>query len=217
MGHREAKQEARRQAIIANAVALYRELGPDALRVRAISARTGISDATFFNYFRSRDGVFGEWAADEVDAAFRRAEARCRGGEGMRRVVRHLAAELADRVVLEGAPLIHGVRSMRLVPRTAEDAPARGRSPESDAALGLVEANLARGEIRSDVPAPQLAEMLRSVVLSALAGALAADPPPDARVLAERVRLAADVVLDGMRKRNERVRLDARAAPSPAS
>ena len=37
------------------------------------------------------------------------------------------------------------------------------------------------------------------------------DRPPDANALANRIRLAADVVLDGMRKRNERVRVAARA------
>jgi len=217
MGHREAKQEARRQAIIANAIALYREVGRDALRVRTISARTGISDATFFNYFRSRDAVFREWGADEVEAAFQRAGERCRAGEGIRRVVRSLSVELANRVAAEGAPLIHGLRSLRVLPRSDGDSPSRGRPTERDAALGLVEATLGRGEIRSDVPAPQLAEMLRSAVVSALVCGLDRDRPPDANALASRIRLAADVVLDGMRKRNERVRVAARAAPSPPS
>ncbi len=208
MGHREDKQRARRQRIIANAVALYREVGPGTLRIREIAARTGISDATFFNYFKSQDAIFREWAEDVVDAAFSRAAARCQAGEGTRRAMRGLSLDLANEIELQGEALVTGFRSIGAVPRAVAARPGRGRTRQPDGAMTLVEAALARGEIRADLPATQLAEMLRSVVVSALAHGVDMDRTPSATALAQRVRLASDVLLDGMRKRNERVKMN---------
>lgn len=215
MGHREEKQSARRQRIIANAVALYRDAGPEALRVREVCARSGISEATFFNYFGSLDSVFREWAEDAIDAAFRRAAERGQAGEGVRRAMRGLSLELATEVVEQGLALVKGLRSIAAAPRSASTTPARGRALDPDGASILIELALARGEFRSDVDAAQLAELLRCVVVSALAGGVDVDRAPATAALARRIRLAADVVLDGMRKRNERVTLHSNPSTQP--
>ena len=62
------------------------------------------------------------------------------------------------------------------------------------------------GELRRDVPPRELAEQLvASVALALSAAQLAGDPAPE-----ERAGRALDLVLDGARRRHERVRLSAR-------
>jgi AcrR family transcriptional regulator len=223
-GLRAEKQRRQRRAIIANTIALLRDPGADRpVRVRDIAARTGISEATFFNYFESKDAVLREWAEDVVEEALGRAADRLGEGAQLRRAVRALVDDLAGRIVAEGDLMRRGLELVRLVPCSAE--PARGRDPRSDGALRLIEAGTSRGELRSDVAAGELAGTLRIAILGALLRGARADASAAAG-MAHRARHAADVVLDGMRKRNERVRAPAVAsrerppagqAPNPAA
>ena len=67
MGLREQKKERQRREIVETALALFRERGYDETRVRDIAQSAGISDATFFNYFASKDLVLDELALAQVD------------------------------------------------------------------------------------------------------------------------------------------------------
>jgi AcrR family transcriptional regulator len=208
MGHRAEKQRQQRSAIIANTIALIRASGAAPVRVSDIAERSGISDATFFNYFASKDAVLREWADDVVDAALAEAAARQAEGMALRRAVRWLADRLAARAREEGELLGAALRLARVVPAWEEAGPDRGRPRRRDAARQLMERARDRGEVRSDVPAAELGAALRAVVVSAMAQGLSreAGDALEATALAARVRGATDVLLDGMRKRNERVR-----------
>ncbi len=220
MGHRIDKQRRQRAEIIANTIALSREVGPEAVRVRDVVARSNISDATFFNYFAGKDAVLREWLEDLVDETLRAAGSS--GAEpgaqrrGLRRALRALAADLAVHAAADTRTFAYALDAARFVALADEsETLARGRPRRANSALELVEDARARGEIRADVPAYEVAGMLRAVVLAALANGLRGSPLP-ARELAARVRAAADVLLDGLRKRNERVRAPGRAARAPA-
>lgn len=216
MGHRAEKQRRQRAAIIENTIALIRESGSGRVRVSDIAARSGISDATFFNYFASKDAVLREWADGVVDAAFAEAAVRQAEGMALRRAVRWLADRLATRAREEGDLLGSGLRLARVVPAWDEPGPARGRPRRQDAARQLVEQARDRGEVRGDVPAAELGAALRAVVVSAMAQGLSreAGHAAEAPALAARLRGATDVLLDGMRKRNERVRAPLPRAPA---
>jgi AcrR family transcriptional regulator len=215
MGHRVEKQRQQRAAIIANTLALIRESGAARIRISDIAACSGISDATFFNYFASKDAVLREWADGVVDAAFAEAAERQAEGMALRRAVRWLADRLAARAREEGELLGAGLRLARVVPAWDEPGPARGRPRTQDAARQLIEQARDRGEVRGDVPAAELGAALRAVVVSALVQGLSRKPghAAGAPALAAGARRAADVLLDGMRKRNERVRAPLPAAP----
>ena len=77
------KKERSRAAIIENAIALFRERGFEATRVREIADAADVSEATFFNYFPTKDAVLSAWAHAQLYAAF---AARAEGG--VRSVVR---------------------------------------------------------------------------------------------------------------------------------
>ena len=70
MGHREEKKRRIRAAIIENSIALFRERGFDATRVQDIARPLELSDATFFNYFSTKDAVLTEWVQGLLADAF---------------------------------------------------------------------------------------------------------------------------------------------------
>jgi AcrR family transcriptional regulator len=67
LGLREAKKHRQRQEIVETALELFRERGYDETRVSDVAERAGISDATFFNYFPSKDLVLDELALAQVE------------------------------------------------------------------------------------------------------------------------------------------------------
>jgi AcrR family transcriptional regulator len=67
VGLREEKKQRQRREIVEVALALFRERGYDRTRVSDIARRAGISEATFFNYFASKDLVLDELALAQVE------------------------------------------------------------------------------------------------------------------------------------------------------
>ena len=147
MSLREQKKKRIRAAIIENAIALFRERGFDATRVQDIARPLELSDATFFNYFPTKDAVLTEWVRDLVAAAFAEAtEAR----PGQARTAGRAAAHcLAEQI----SPDVEFLS--KLWPRVRQSA---GRA--SSRVRQLVADGQARGELRGDLPAQQLADLL---------------------------------------------------------
>lgn len=196
--------------MIANAVTLFREKGFDATRVREIAERCDVSEATFFNYFPSKDAVLDEWARAGVETVF--LEVAERAGEGsLRRPIREVIRGVAERVGGDDALQRRAWSCVRMAPRAA----SRGLAPGRQGARLLVQRARERGEVRGDVPVEQLAELLTSVVCSSVSHWLAQAPEtPGREPLELRLRRAVDLLLDGFRKRNERVSGPA-AGPRP--
>ena len=70
MGLRETKKQKMRASIIENAIGLFREQGFEATTVRGISLACEMSEATFFNYFSTKDAVLSAWAHGLVERHF---------------------------------------------------------------------------------------------------------------------------------------------------
>ncbi|HYZ99722.1 MAG TPA: TetR/AcrR family transcriptional regulator [Acidimicrobiales bacterium] len=68
MGLREEKKERLRSQLYEAAIELYRTRGFDQTRVQDVIAAVGVSEPTFFNYFRTKEAVLEEFAARIVDA-----------------------------------------------------------------------------------------------------------------------------------------------------
>lgn len=67
MGLREEKKAEQRRAILDAAIALFRKRGYERTRVRDIIARLRISEATFFNYFATKDALLEAFAGEQLD------------------------------------------------------------------------------------------------------------------------------------------------------
>lgn len=67
VGLREEKKAEQRRAILDAAIALFRRRGYERTRVQDIIARLRISEATFFNYFATKDALLGSFAEGQLD------------------------------------------------------------------------------------------------------------------------------------------------------
>lgn len=208
MGLREEKQRRQRQEILENAFAYMCEHGGALPTVAELARACSISEATVFNYVGQRDAIAAEWAHRSLSTAC--LEAAEDGGSlrrALRRVQRRLAAEAAERPGLW----------LHVWSRATSADPALGRpggatSEESCPGLvRLIALAASRGETRSDVDAVIQAGALAGVWLAALAQEARRAQGLGAAGLDEgawrRVAAAVELVLDGLRKRNERVRV----------
>jgi hypothetical protein len=136
-----------------------------------------------------------------LDEELTRVARRMGEGGTLRRAIRVAVEDVARRVASE--PALHLAAWTRLSVLHPDPATrgARGREEGLDPALELVTQAQARGECRTDVDAQQLAALLRVVLVSSLAGSL--DEPEEP--VEARLSQACDLLLDGFRKRNERV------------
>lgn len=190
MGLREAKKRRARSAIIENAISLFRQQGFEATTVREIVGRCDLSEATFFNYFGSKEAVLGEWAQDGVEAVF--GGAADEGQRGLRPALRSVCVLLA--------------RAVEDDREFAARAWARARLPLAAPAVLVewLEQGQQGGVLRRDLSPRQMGEILYVSVCGTIASWLVREGPPGS--LAPELRRAVDLVVDGGRRRNERVR-----------
>lgn len=208
MGLRERKRQSQRAVIIENAIALFKERGFEAAAVSEIAARCQISQATFFNYFSAKEAVLGHWACDQLEAALSGATGASDSGTGTgtaRPAVRRFARALAAEVERDRTFAALAWPRVRL-----------GQLPVPLSAVPLIEGAQSQGELRRDVPAAELGRLLVGAAASTVARWLEEQVGPSGGkgspvpVLHEaslevRLRLSLDLILDGARRRHERV------------
>ena len=160
MGLREEKKQEQRQAILDVALELFRVQGFAATRVQDVTERLRISEGTFFNYFATKGAVLDAAADDILDRAT---------------VLLHHDVADHDRAVLERleelvrefAANFAGDRDFA-VELALHTRLGLGREREQETHRFLTDLfgeGQRRGEIRSDVPARQLAELFMAMVL----------------------------------------------------
>jgi AcrR family transcriptional regulator len=202
---RERKKARQRAAILAAAVDLSESVGFQGLRVRDLIQALEISEATFFNYFPNKDRLLDAWLEGEFANVFARVAPDQRS---LRSVLRECARTLqASACRPTGLPAAAWERG-----RVATAALAAVARCDLVPALA---AGQARGDLRGDLPARELAEALVTAVATAVLAAHQAGPAPRSESApddASRGVRALDLVLDGARKRHERVRMGASGA-----
>src|SRR5262249_32473391 len=67
MGLRAEKKSKLRGKILANAIQLFKERGFDEVTIEDVVGQLDISQATFFNYFPSKDAILQQAAEDTVE------------------------------------------------------------------------------------------------------------------------------------------------------
>lgn len=101
MGRREDNKRRTRQALIETGLALFRDHGFEETRVQDIVERVGVSPATFFNYFPTKDAILeaqAEQAADLYAALLRHELERSEASvaERLEQITRVLAQALGS-------------------------------------------------------------------------------------------------------------------------
>ena len=198
-GLREEKKQRQREEILNAAIDLFRERGYDETRVQDIIERVRISEATFFNYFPTKEALLGEYAIGSIEAyaGLVRQEIVDESRsvpERIRDLLRIMAfgLELEDRefmaVVATRSKLFHGGEGTVFERKVlAQDLLARLFAEGQD-----------RGEIRPDIDPEALAESLTGAFSFTMVNWLTGrwqDPGP----LQPRLARVADLFLDGCR------------------
>jgi AcrR family transcriptional regulator len=217
-GHRAEKKLRTRARILENAIALFVRDGVQAARSAEIAAASDVSPATLFNYFPTRPDLAAAWTRGELFGVLLEA---CEGARdrGLRSALRRACRELAQRSLADAGARLEAWRIVRRpVVVSGEPGFTAGR-----AALGsMVESEQGRDRIRGDIASTALADLLVDALEGGMIeglGSVEAELAPDAvdPRLESFLRARVDLVLDGARKKNERVRpLDARRTRAPS-
>jgi AcrR family transcriptional regulator len=192
--HRARKKQRTRENILANAISLFRSAGIRSTRSIEIAAASEVSPATLFNYFATKNDLAEAWVRGEIRDHLG-VVARDAGDSGVRSPLRGCCLGLAE----ESCP----ERELRLeawrhAGRSVAD------SGRTDAAIErVIGREQERGRLRADVSAVALAEMLGDALEGGLITGLRESDDPKHVAAVMRARI--DLVLDGARKRNERV------------
>lgn len=192
MGLREEKKQATRAAIVETALELFRERGFDDTRIQDITDRLRISEATFFNYFRTKESVLEAVADGLIERSLLLLQReRDATGRPVSERLAELARAFADQFDGDPAFVAMLAGNTRFFLGT--------RTERFDRALALLTALFAegqdRGEVRTDISASQLAELFLSATFGTIQDWVhlgSAEP-----ALRERLRLAASVLIDG--------------------
>jgi AcrR family transcriptional regulator len=197
VGHREQKKERLRQEISDVALALFRERGFEQTRVQDVVERVGISEATFFNYFATKDAVLNEHAATYLHAYRELLEDELNRTEltvsdRLREIAEVLAASFSeDREFLAATVGRTGLfvgTSGALLDATNEAYERLG---------DLFQQGQGRGEIRDDLDSSQLAEIYTGIYIITITNWLTGWWPMGAQSLTDRLRAAVEVFLAG--------------------
>lgn len=200
--HRETKKLRIRQEILTNAIALFCAQGVRAARSAAIAEASEVSPATLFNYFPSRSILAGAWVRGELIGVFQ-AEIREAEAGGLRGGMRRACSELA-RLTLLDHPVAR-LEAWRIANRSLDPVV----SELQDRFAARVASEQQAGRLRSDLAAAEIASLLldaaEGALVRGLGSILETGGPRDEKALASALRARVDLVLDGARKRNERV------------
>ncbi len=191
---RATKKQQTETEILAKAIAQFRQRGVRGTRLAEVARASHVSPATLFNYFANKGALAEAWMRGEIDAALDRVSGEF-ADHGLRSVMRTLCRRLASAMSEDRAIRLEAWRESG----RAAAMPISGRHPLVRALSREQERERIRRDISSEAIAEMLLEAIEGGVIASLRGSLSeAD-------FAKCLRTRVDLILDGSRKRNERV------------
>ena len=207
---REEKKAAMRAAIIETTLVLFRTLGFNRARVQDVIGQLRISEATFFNYFPTKQAVLDAAAHDLIESSLDVLRAEL---DDDRRTVR----QRIDLVASEFASKFNGDRELAALVATHTRmslAAGEGDSEGRQLLTQLFASGQEQGEVRSDVSPRRLADHYLACTFTALTAWIA--DADDNASLDEQLRTSLTLFWSGCetarrpaRRRTRRVRLPA--------
>ncbi len=204
---RAGKKERTRDRILANAIALFRDRGIRRTPLAEVAIASEISPATLFNYFPTKGRLAEAWVRGEAEAILARSITDSIDRDrSLRSAIRAACRELATASAREPALRLEAWR----------ESGRAGGLPVG--AGGILAAGIGeeqrRDRVRADVSENDLAEILMDAIEGGLIAGLrtrtgsrgeAGSASSNEADLSWAIRSRVDLVLDGFRKRNERV------------
>jgi AcrR family transcriptional regulator len=195
MGLREEKKERQKQAIYRTAVKLFHEKGFEETRIEDIVRRLRVSRATFFNYYPSKDSILHQIAEEAVRFYRTRLEEEITAQTSAREKIHRLLEDMGKGIEADK----RFYRAVFLEIMRGQMGLVGGRISMEKATIGELTASILsqgqqEGEIRSDYPALQLAEILVGAYNNVILNWLHSTPSYS---LVQRLREVADFFLHG--------------------
>jgi AcrR family transcriptional regulator len=211
MGLREEKKLQQRRDIMKAAVALFRKRGYEQTRVQDIIDAVGVSEATFFNYFPSKDALLEAYAVGRIEqyAALLRDKISDKRRSVPERV-RDLLRTIGEALQQEDRQFMALVATRSRLFQGGEGNVFERQVQAHGTLVQLFREGQSRGEIRSELDPHLLAESLTGAYTFAIVNWLTGRWK-DSELLSGRLVRVADVVLDGCRTTK---RAAARARPA---
>ena len=149
-------KEAVRRRLLESAAAHFARQGFDATNIDAIAVDAGVAKGTIYNYFDSKEDLFGAVLAEGAQRTVDRYAAAPHGASTLDALTVLAAADVSVlreeeafmKVLIAEAMRPHGRNYSLIIDRL---------SPFLEAVAGILEAGVRRGEVRRDRPVPQLA------------------------------------------------------------
>ena len=161
-----AQREVVRRALLESAAQHFANHGLAGANINLISLDAGFAKGTVYNYFSSKEELFSAVLAVGSAETLRRYRARPLPEDTRSRLVALLRAD-AELVQKHTAFMQTFVREL-VVPRPETDALiAAGMAPLVEETAQILSAGQARGEVRADVAAAPLAELLLGLLTMA--------------------------------------------------
>jgi AcrR family transcriptional regulator len=197
MGWREEKKQQQRRDILKAAVGLFRKRGYEATRVQDIIDTVGVSEATFFNYFPSKDALLEAYAIGRIEeyASLLRDEM----ADERRNVpdrVRDLVRTIGEALQREDRPFMALVATRSRLFQGGDGNVFERQVQAHGRLVELFREGQARDEIRRELDPHLLAESLTGAYTFAIVNWLTGRARGD-ELLATRLVRVADVVLEG--------------------
>jgi len=196
---RERRSAELRERLFRSALGLFASKGYAETTVEDITEAADVGKGTFFNYFPSKEHIlmaFGEMQLSRLESVIREAE---QSGLPMREVMRTLVLRMTEEPVRN--PAI--VRA--LLQANLSSVPVRGemvRIHDRNRTLlaRLVRHGQQRGEIRTDIPAEEIAQVWRQTIFGTLMfWSLVGD-----QSLVARIEMAVRLLWDGIGQDRQR-------------
>src|SRR5499426_4240270 len=195
---RERRSAELRERLFRSALALFASKGYAETTVWDITEAADVGKGTFFNYFPSKEHIlmaFGEMQLGRLEAVVCEAE---QSDLPMRDVMRTLVMRMTEE------PIRHPAIVRALLQANLSSVPVRGEMvrihDRNRALLGrLIRHGQERGEIRTDFPAEEIAQVWRQTIFGTLMfWSLVGDAS-----LVARIEMAARLLWDGIGKKSQ--------------
>lgn len=172
MGRREDKREATRQEILNAAAELFRTKGFDATSVDDIVLAANLAKGTFYYHFQKKDDLILALQETQLKEAATLARAALARGESPRTVLFSYLSEAAkwteDNSEIARALFHHKFEKMKNhCPGEEHGPPPSIKAYFFDLLIEIIESAQKADEIRTDMAAAEIAQMVIPVVMSA--------------------------------------------------
>lgn len=206
MGRREDKREATRQEILNAAAELFRTKGYDSTSVDDIVLAANLAKGTFYYHFQKKDDLVLSLQESQLKEAAGIARDALARGESPRKVLFSYLSEAAkwteDNSEIVRAIFRHKFEKMKTPCPPGEHGPAPSiKAYFFDLLIEIIESAQKAGELRSDMRAEEIAQVVVPVVMSARMSWLMGGRGPvggEPESLAVTMERAMRVLLDGL-------------------